>query len=146
MTVVMPQVDLDQEILDYLKSQVRDFGESPSSVLRKLLGLQGPPIPDATAPRIRTSPGVNHGSTAISRYLAILSDLYREYPDRFSRVDEVKGRKRIYFSRSSTLIEASGNSVMPERIPETPYFAATNLSDDKKKHILLDVLLKLGVG
>ena len=38
------------------------------------------------------------------------------------------------------MIGASGNSVNPERIPNTPYHAATNLSDDKKKRILSDVL------
>ena len=74
-----------------------------------------------------------------------MSELYDLDPEKFSRVESVKGRKRIYFHKSSVIIEASGNSVMPEKIPSTPYFAATNLSDDKKKRILEEVLLKLGV-
>ena len=35
--------------------------------------------------------------------------------------------------------------MVPERIPNSPYFAATNLSDDKKKRILSDVLKALGI-
>lgn len=161
----MPQVDLDQDVLDFIRSQVRDFGETPSSVLRRLLGISGQAnIPAQTSrietlsPEIRTVPAtapdapnrpketrVRHAGTAIQRYMSILSDLYLEDPQRFERVESVKGRKRVYFHKSSLVIESSGNSVNPERIPGTPYYAATNLSDDKKMRILMDVLRVLGI-
>ena len=77
--------------------------------------------------------------------MSILSELYQEDPVRFEKVESVKGRKRIYFHKSSLVIEGSGNSVNPEKIPNTSYYAATNLSDDKKKRILSDVLMVLGI-
>jgi hypothetical protein len=35
----MPRIEIDQDILDYLRSRVQDFGETPNSVLRRELGL-----------------------------------------------------------------------------------------------------------
>jgi negative modulator of initiation of replication len=141
----MPKVDLDQDILDHVRSQVRDFGETPSSVLRRLLGLSaGATNTGLTGEENRPAQSPPR-STAISRYLGILSDLYREDPDRFGGIEEISGRSRIYFHKDSRVIDESGNSVMPERISGTPYFAATNLSDDKKKRILEDVLVKFGI-
>lgn len=156
----MPQVDLDQDVLDFIRSQVRDFGDTPSSVLRRLLGITGQapvpthPIPVSTSTaeiqirpmsepvrverptRIRS----RNAGTGIQRYMMILSDLYQDDPERFEKVESIKRRKRIYFHKNSSVIEGSGNSVKPQKIPDTPYYAATNLSDDKKKRILSDVL------
>jgi negative modulator of initiation of replication len=161
----MPNVELDQDVLDYVERQAKGFGETPSSVLRRLLGMgeQSQPVKtpaaeqqQASQPHIRPvtqpehtiSPATKHPRcerTAIQRYLSILSELYREDPTLFEKVETVRGRKRIYFHKSSLAIDSSGSSVMPERIPDTPYFAATNISDDKKKRILSDVLKALGV-
>jgi len=161
----MPQIELDQDVLDYIRSQVRDFGETPSSVLRRLLGISGQaPVPahsnpvSTSVPEIKIRPMTEpdrverptrirsrHAGTAIQRYMSILSEIYQEDPTRFGKVESVKGRKRIYFHKSSLVIEGSGNSVNPEKIPNTPYYAATNLSDDKKKRILSDVLNVLGI-
>lgn len=161
----MSQIELDQDVLDYIRSQVRDFGETPSSVLRRLLGIpQQATLPANPGPLPTSMPEIGaqqvvpmqqghhprslrsrHAGTAIQRYMSILSDLYQDNPVRFSKVESVKGRKRIYFHKSSLVIQGSGNSVNPEKIPNTPYYAATNLSDDKKKRILSDVLKVLGI-
>ncbi len=160
----MPNVELDQEILDYIETQAKGFGETPSSVLRRLLGISKQanvaaapataepssstlPIRPVAQPQHATFPRKNrpHEGTAIQRYLSILSELYQEDPKLFEKVESVRGRKRIYFHKSSLVIDSSGSSVMPERIPDTPYFAATNLSDDKKKRVLSDVLKALGI-
>jgi len=43
-----PQIDIDQEVLDLLKSHAEPFADTPNSVLRRLLGLQEP-SPDRMA-------------------------------------------------------------------------------------------------
>ena len=133
----MPQIELDQDVLDYIRSQVRDFGETPSSVLRRLLGITGQaPVPTHPNPVSTSVPEINirpmtapvqverptrrrppHAGTGIQRYMAILSELYQKDPVRFEKVESVTGRKRIYFHKSSSVIDSSGSSVMPEKIP-----------------------------
>lgn len=180
----MPLVELDQDILDHLKSEVRDFGETPSSVLRRLLGLNRgtapeiaeprqppdppaihvdpPPCPPTTAPGHQSSTTRNQAPNAdqtaiisphevdaarhaIDRFMLILKKLYLWSPERFVAVERVKGRRRIYFSRSVAEVAAAGNAVNPQRIQGTPYFVATNLSNDRKVAIMNEVLTLLQV-
>jgi len=161
----MPQVDLDQDILDYLKSEIRDFGETPSSVLRRLLplGRQPEAILPPTAREIdtRPSPAIDQPSSgnqllvspnelsgansAIKRFMLILEKLYRWDPARFAAVENVRGTSRIYFSRSCSALDASGNSVNPQSISGTPYFVATNFSNEKKVEVMKSVLVELGL-
>jgi len=161
----MPQTELDQDVLDFIELHAKGFGQTPSSVLRRLLGISGQapvsahPNPVSTSvPEIKIRPmtepdrverptriSSRHAGTAIQRYMSILSDLYQEDPERFEKVESVKRRKRIYFHKSSSVIEESGNSVQPQKIPDTPYYTATNLSDERKKRVLSDVLTVLEV-
>jgi negative regulator of replication initiation len=57
-----------------------------------------------------------------------------------SKLDGFKQGKRIQISRDLKKIEASGNSTRPEPIPQTPYYAVTTLSNQKKRTILGDIL------
>jgi negative modulator of initiation of replication len=161
----MPQVELDQDILDYLKSKIRDFGETPSSVLRRLLPIvrqpetlrppvvleivNAPPPPidlPSTGNQFFVRPHeLSDASTAIKRFMLILERLYRWDPARFASVERVRGTTRIYFSRSCAALEASGNSVNPKKIAGTPYFVATNFSNEKKVEVMRSVLAELGL-
>lgn len=159
----MPQVGLDDDIVDYLKSQVADFGETPSTVLRRLLRLpplvqpgtsprspappvSPPPVPAGTArAHVTVTPfELSQADTAIDRLMLILSKLYLFYRDRFDRVTRVQGRTRLYFSRSRQELEEAGTSVAPRMIPGTPYFIVTNLSDERKREILEQALSEFG--
>lgn len=44
---VSPNIDLDDDVFDYLKSQAEPFVDTPNSVLRRLLGLDGTGKPTA---------------------------------------------------------------------------------------------------
>jgi negative regulator of replication initiation len=82
--------------------------------------------------------------TAIARHMLILRKLHDIHGDRFAAITEIRGRRRLYFSTSHEELDRSGSSVFPRSIEGTRYFAATNLSDDKKERTLLAVLWKLG--
>ena len=159
----MPKIDLDGDVVDYLRSQVSDFGETPSTVLRRLLrlpsldqagsGLQLP-APPATLSPARQAASRNHvvitpsdlaqADTAIERLMLVLSKLHLAYQDRFDRVTAIRGRTRLYFSRNCRELEEAGNSVAPRIIRGTPYFMVTNLSDAAKREILERVVTELG--
>lgn len=158
----MPKVDLDDDIVDYLRSQVSDFGETPSTVLRRLLHLPPPDRPGAepqpSAPPVSPTPvdpatsrnrvvitpsELTQAETAIERMMLILSKLYLVYREQFDRVTAVRGVRRVYFSRSRNELEQAGTSVAPRIIRGTPYFMVTNLSDDSKREILERVLAEL---
>lgn len=78
--------------------------------------------------------------------MSILSELYQQNPAKFTAVERIKGKKRLYFHTDRELIESTGNSLNPKLIPRTPYFATTNLSDEKKEQILAEVLAELRVS
>jgi hypothetical protein len=61
----MPTIEVDSEVFEYLRSKVRDFNESPNSVLRRELRIE------ALAPR----PGRPVRSEARSASSATVSDL-----------------------------------------------------------------------
>lgn len=160
----MPKIDLDDDIVRYLRSQVSDFEETPSTVLRRLLRLPppdqpvgqpqppAPPVvrppagPEAGGARVVITPfELAQADTAIERMMLVLSKLYLVYQERFDRVTEVRGAIRLYFSRNRHELEQAGTSVAPRHLPGTPYFMVTNLSDDRKREILERALLRLDV-
>lgn len=162
----MPQVDLDQDVLDFIENKAKGFGQTPSSVLRGLLGITEGGIhfgvdtldvsQQATAEILqRSDPTIKNladysrkrqPGTAIQRYLEILSELYVADPGRFEKAEKVRGTKRIYFHRVRQILEDSGTRVKPEKISFSPYFAATNLSDKDKHRILTEVLNVLHIA
>jgi hypothetical protein len=58
---VSPEVQLDQDVFDFLKANAEPFSDTPSSVLRRLLNLASnpskvtvkPEVPDVSRPRVR---------------------------------------------------------------------------------------------
>jgi negative regulator of replication initiation len=74
------------------------------------------------------------------RYFAVLEFLYHQHKDKFSVLEEYGRGKRIIFARDAKTIEESGSSTFPQKIPNTPYFAVTNLPNSRKRKILEGVL------
>jgi|GEM_PF-5382582 len=81
---------------------------------------------------------------AVDRFLGILGFLYHLHEENFSRVEEIRGRKRIYFSKSKHEIEASGRATMPRSIPGSPWFVVSNNSTHGKVDILTQACRLLG--
>ena len=86
------------------------------------------------------------GQQVVDRFLCILSWLYRQHPEQFERVRQIRGKKRVYFSTERDEIERSGNQTFPVAIPQTNWFVLTNTSTDHKVGILTDVVRLLRVA
>jgi negative modulator of initiation of replication len=163
----MKTIEVDERIYELLLHQTTRFGESPSEVIERLINGSashpgsgrtrqhqeevGPATQQKASPRTPQDPlgsFLNGPSflvqgNAVGRFLAILSWLCNQHPQRFEEVLRLNGRKRKYFARSAEELEASGNSVMPKRIPDTPYWVVTNSPTQLKKQIIADVLRML---
>ena len=160
-------VDLDDDVYGFIKTNVRDFGESVSTVLRRLLQIPAVEVETVEPPSEEThsqmngrvkvaslslvtespligfvsDPGFRRG-TATDRFLRALGFVYKEDPTRFERVFEISGRSRKYFGRSEQEIEKSGTH--PRQIPGSEYWAMTNADTRQKCDVLETALRSLG--
>lgn len=163
----MQTIEVEDDIYGFLLRNTNKFGESASDVIRRLLGVteSGEQRPIATGKSIsalptrsepKTSSGFDaaekflnspaflvHGN-AVGKFLTVLSWLHRQSPEKFEKVLLLNGRKRRYFAKTEKELEESGNSVMPKRIPDTPYWVFTNSPTQLKKQVLADVMRVLG--
>lgn len=155
----MRTISVDDDVFEFLVEKVMHTGESTSSFLRRELELKpsDAPIPAKMAP---ATGGATHRPSlladfvlrpeflvyhdVVSRYLGLLAWLYKQDPDGFKRLVDVGGRKRKYFALSSDELNASGRSVMPKRVPNSPFWAATNNSTALKRRIMVQVMRVLG--
>jgi negative modulator of initiation of replication len=153
----MPTIEIEEDIYRFLAEKVMSSGETVSTVLRKELNskrayiqasnpnqtpvavartpLQASPLSEfLDRPDFLVHPDV------VSRYLSLLSWLYNRDPDKFKRVASIEGRKRRYFALTPKELEDSGVSVMPRRIPSSPFWAVTNNATAHKRRILEQVM------
>ena len=128
----MSQIDLDQELVAFLRSNESLTGETPSEFIRKLLQKR--------QPRQVAAQRTNRKKTDLAVFLRILCEVHDQYSERFSSVETVRGRTRIYFSRNPKEIEASGRSTFPVEIPGIGWWVTSNTSTDHKRIILEDVI------
>jgi negative modulator of initiation of replication len=92
---------------------------------------------------LKSSAFLVHGNVT-QRFLAILAWLYKQNRSEFAKVKGLRGTNRLYLSESEHDLEASGNSVNPRRVPDTPYWVVTNSPTQGKKKLLSDVMRVLG--
>jgi negative modulator of initiation of replication len=144
----MRSIEIDNEVYEALLSKVHEFGGTPNSVLRREFNIGGP----GNTESIGKKPSLNvflHSTEfkfskgAVGRFLTILSWLYKQHSEEFPLVEGIRGRGRLYFSKSVEELERSGKSVNPKKIPETPYWVITTTSTDLKKDILGQVMKAL---
>lgn len=143
-------IQIDDEVYSRLLENVSDFGETPNSVLRRLMGIQGAISTSSEA--TNAIPIVNLleslefrlAKGAVGRFLHILSWLYRTNPETFHLVENVRGRGRIYFAKSAEILEQSGRSVNPKRIPGSPYWVITTTPTNLKEDMIAEVMTVLG--
>jgi negative modulator of initiation of replication len=152
----MRTVELDDDVYGHLLRHIDHIGESASSILRRLLQLDGSSGVDRpNGASTETDDGqwlvrqietdaFRRKRTATDKYLFVLGCAHERAPDHFAKILTVSGRKRKYFGASEGDIASSGNATYPQRIPGTRYWALTNASTSDKRDILRQVLEQLG--
>lgn len=150
----MKMIEISDETFDALKAQVRDFGETPDSVIRRLLsggndrGVSHFSEIDSEETlklrRLMDSTRFQH-LNGRDRYFEILKFLCNENPEEFGvKLPGLKFGKRVQIARDAETIEKSGKSTYPEMIPDTSYWALTNLSNRSKRDVIFSAMRILG--
>jgi negative modulator of initiation of replication len=80
----------------------------------------------------------------VGRFLLILSALHRVHLDSFSKVQDIRGRDRLYFATSEKALAQSGSSTKPRQIPDSQFWVMTNSNTTRKKMMLTEVTKTLG--
>ena len=166
----MKTIDISDDIYEHLLKNVKTLGEDASSILRRLLNVPlatpqtpqtRPTLVQSAAPEVvRQVPEGASGAVAeclnhprfhverdaVGRFLFVLGWLQKKHPDRFPRVLGLRGRKRTYFARTADELEASGESVNAQRVPDSEYWVITNNDTPKKRRIIADVMRLMGYG
>ncbi|MDN7124089.1 replication initiation regulator SeqA [Pseudidiomarina terrestris] len=153
------RIEIDDDIYRHIASHTQHIGESASSILRRLLGLDQsgalptgaeaePPVAEKAHGRTifdsMTSADLAGQRSVVARFLYILGMLHKCHPEMFPKVLQISGRDRQYFSRSAAELEASGTSTNPKQIPNSDFYVVTNNNTTRKKSMLNQVALELG--
>lgn len=147
----MKTIEIENDIYEFLLKNTADFGETPSSVLRRLLDINGAsPAEEESAEmgevdRMLASTEFAYARGVVGRFLTILSALYHLDEEKFKGVEKIRGRGRIYFAQDRETLEKSGRSVNPKVIPGTEYWVITTTPTDLKQEILSRVLQLYGI-
>ncbi|WP_162517395.1 replication initiation negative regulator SeqA [Aeromonas veronii] len=158
----MKTIELDDDLYFYIASQTRHIGESASDILRRLLEQpthQRVPVAEPVAVAQPSAVATQQGLQAlldsgelqkeeksINRFMLVLSTLYRDNPEGFTQSTEIKGRKRVYFSRDPEALRASGSTTKPKPVPETPFWVITNTNTSRKQNMVAQLMASMGYG
>jgi negative modulator of initiation of replication len=157
----MKTLQVEDDIYNHLLQNVTFIGEDASSILRRLLRIgterqavrehrskhQGPTVNGDGPSSVDECIQHHRFQTereAVGKFLFSLSWLAQKHGEDFRKVLDIQGRKRRYFAESREAIEESGSSVMPQEIPNTGFWVATNNDTPKKQRMLRDVLQVMG--
>ncbi len=78
-------------------------------------------------------------SKGVTRFLMLLSVLYRTNPESFAQAMEeeaFQGRTRRYFARDEATLLLAGSHTKPKQIPDTPFWVITNTNSGRKMIML----------
>ncbi|NQY64285.1 MAG: replication initiation negative regulator SeqA [Alteromonadaceae bacterium] len=164
----MKNIEIDEELYQYIVSRTQSIGESASSILRRLLFLKdeknvkedGIEINHnvVNEPQVKPISKSKNESVfnfinkeelamqrgAVGRFLLILAALYRVHKQSFSAVNNISGRYRLYFANSAEELSESGSSTKPRQIPNSPFWVITNSNTTRKKMMLTKVAVAMG--
>ncbi|MGY3858362.1 replication initiation negative regulator SeqA [Aeromonas intestinalis] len=157
----MKTIELDDDLYFFIASQTRHIGESASDILRRLLeqpGERAPapkavaaaqplpqPVADAQGLQALLDAGaLQQEEKSINRFMLVLSTLYRDNPEGFTQATEIKGRKRVYFSRDPEALRASGSTTKPKQVPDTPFWVITNTNTSRKQNMVAQLMNSMG--
>jgi len=156
----MKTIELDDDLYFYIASQTRHIGESASDILRRLLeqpAHERVPVAEPVAvvqpSAVATQQGLQtlldsgelqKEEKSINRFMQVLSTLYRDDPVGFTQATEIKGRKRVYFSRDPEALRASGSTTKPKPVPETPFWVISNTNTSRKQNMVAQLMASMG--
>lgn len=153
----MRTVELDEDVYQHIARNTAEIGESASSILRRLLGIEASITPAHMLVQQPTSerrheladllalPMFSTSTTAVSRMMKILHEVHKQRgPEEFSKVLAIQGRNRSYFAKSKEEILRSGKSTQPREVFKTGFWVMTNSPTQQKREMLRDVLKLLG--
>ncbi|MBP0602478.1 replication initiation negative regulator SeqA [Aeromonas sanarellii] len=157
----MKTIELDDDLYLFIASQTRHIGESASDILRRLLEQPGQltPVAPVAAPTqsqpqavadalgleaLLDSGELQKEEKSINRFMLVLSTLYRDNPEGFTQATEIKGRKRVYFSRDPEALRASGSTTKPKPVPDTPFWVITNTNTSRKQNMVAQLMTSMG--
>lgn len=155
----MKTIELDDDLYFFIASQTRHIGESASDILRRLLeqpvkaGTTVPAAPVVQPQSLADAMGLEalldsdelqKEEKSINRFMLVLSTLYRDNPEGFTQATEIKGRKRVYFSRDPEALRASGSTTKPKPVPETPFWVITNTNTSRKQNMVAQLMNSMG--
>mgnify|MGYP003556378866 FL=1 len=155
----MKTIELDDDLYFFIASQTRHIGESASDILRRLLeqpvkaGTTVPAAPVVQPQSLADAMGLEalldsgelqKEEKSINRFMLVLSTLYRDNPDSFTQATEIKGRKRVYFSRDPEALRASGSTTKPKQVPDTPFWVITNTNTSRKQNMVAQLMASMG--
>jgi len=164
----MKNIDIDDDLYQYIVKHTENIGESASSILRRLLSLETAISPYVTSSDMVTVEIAAQCSTVnsptniadilnyieqerstvqrgtVGLFLLILTALYRANPQTFDVVTEIRGRGRLYFAKNKLALVSSGSSTNPKQIAQSPYWVITNTNASRKKLMIIDVAQALG--
>ncbi len=167
----MKNIEIDDELYQYIASNTQSIGESASDILRRLLNFSqsreaakpAPQLPEQQEKSVVQQQAVTpvpkyQGSVfnilnkeelamqkgVVGRFLFILSALHRTHKQDFAKVLDIKGRDRVYFATSKDDLLECGSSMNPKPIEGSEYWVMTNSNTTRKKMMLHEVALGLG--
>lgn len=151
----MKMIVIEDDIYKYLLSKTIEIGETASSILRreipsfseKARSTCFPVQQPGPSPHELTAVLASQKMTALNatdKYLLILSEIHKINPSDFEALCTIVGSHRKFFAHEKKEIECSGTSTTPRPIPETPYWALTNLNTSDKQDKLRRALTLLG--
>jgi negative modulator of initiation of replication len=163
----MPTIEVDNEVFTTLERARELSGFSHAQIVRQWMEQRKKPADSKTVagsqasttalgqrPQMSArdkalrdyaqSPAFLANSSVVDQFLNILSFLHKENPDKFATLEALEGRKRRYIATSEQLLEDSGTSVNPKKIPLTRFWVVTNNDTNNKKRLLRQALGLLG--
>jgi negative modulator of initiation of replication len=165
----MKTIEITDDVYAHLLRNVSFIGEDASSILKRLLSIgpqnelqalrpvagikrqaTNPAIPNARdqnsngIAEVLENPRYRIERDAVGRFLFVLSWLNQKHRQTFGRILAVRGRTRIYFAKTADELERSGQSVNPQRIPNSEFWVVTNNDTPKKQRMVIDVMRLFG--
>lgn len=150
----MKTIEVDDELYAYIAGQTESIGESASEILRRLLlgketnETETVQVAQNTETKdvfeLLDKETLKDMPKKVDQFLTILSALYQSNSASFVKVEEIKGKGRLYFAQSEHVLKSSGKSINAKLIPGSPYWVVTNNNSAKKVSILKQVMTALG--
>jgi len=150
-------IEIQDSIFRALAKRVVGFGDTPNDVIKRLLDEADEdgcaaqpnhkPRPD-NGPKVDTKPDPlavlvespeYKRRDGKGRYFEVLRFLYNNSKE-FAKLNGYRKGRRIQISTSAENIEQHGKSTIPQKLEGTPYWVSTNLSHQRKRAILDDIL------